>query len=164
MSDLLGQAVFEDQEILLFQIEDGAALVVQGEHFNRYQVNLYANGYWLFWLVLSKAKGMESEYQEAQYEYGTVHETSFSLLIHSNTNSFELIGIITAMPIFEYRCKKCDHEFEKIVFNSTAGIVCPKCSGKETEKLLSGFAVQGGGSSSTKASAAPAGCGSGGFR
>jgi putative FmdB family regulatory protein len=75
-----------------------------------------------------------------------------------------LTGIIKAMPIFEYRCKKCDHEFEKIVFNTTAEIVCPKCSGKEAEKLLSGFAVQGGTSSSSKALPAPAGCGSGGFR
>ena len=71
--------------------------------------------------------------------------------------------IIVAMPIFEYRCKKCDHEFEKIVFGTTWEIQCPKCSGKDTEKLLSGFAVKGGSSNSATTSA-PAGCGSGGFR
>ena len=31
------------------------------------------------------------------------------------------------MPIFEYRCKKCEHEFEELVFNRKAKINCPEC-------------------------------------
>lgn len=40
------------------------------------------------------------------------------------------------MPIFEYKCQKCSHEFEKLVRNSETP-VCPKCQAAEVEKLLS---------------------------
>jgi putative FmdB family regulatory protein len=45
------------------------------------------------------------------------------------------------MPIFEYRCEKCDTKFEKIVFNRSEEIVCPKCGSVQVQKLLSSFAV-----------------------
>ncbi|RPI28285.1 MAG: zinc ribbon domain-containing protein [Acidobacteria bacterium] len=45
------------------------------------------------------------------------------------------------MPIFEYRCDKCQTKFEKIVFNRSEEIVCPKCGNKDVQKLLSSFAV-----------------------
>jgi putative FmdB family regulatory protein len=44
------------------------------------------------------------------------------------------------MPIFEYRCTKCEHEFEDIVRSSDPPPVCPNC-GAETEKLMSGLTV-----------------------
>ena len=40
------------------------------------------------------------------------------------------------MPIYEYRCSKCSHEFEKLVRNNETP-VCPQCQAAEVEKLLS---------------------------
>ena len=46
------------------------------------------------------------------------------------------------MPIYEYRCKKCQHIFEKIQKFSDAPVKkCPKCGGG-VEQLLSPPAVQ----------------------
>ena len=42
------------------------------------------------------------------------------------------------MPIYEYKCKKCSHFFEKLVLKiGDQEIVCPKCNNKKVEKLLS---------------------------
>ena len=44
------------------------------------------------------------------------------------------------MPIFEYRCRQCGHDFERIVTGSdTPG--CPACHAPTVEKRLSAFAV-----------------------
>lgn len=45
------------------------------------------------------------------------------------------------MPIFEYKCAKCELEFEKLVFGSSSenGIHCPKCQSPEVEQLFSCF-------------------------
>jgi putative FmdB family regulatory protein len=44
------------------------------------------------------------------------------------------------MPIFEFKCLKCESEFEKLVFGSSEnGITCPECSSAEVEKLYSSF-------------------------
>lgn len=40
------------------------------------------------------------------------------------------------MPIFEYRCGKCGHEFEELVFGQAAP-ACPKCKAPKAEKLMS---------------------------
>ncbi len=51
------------------------------------------------------------------------------------------------MPIYEYRCTKCGHEFEEIQKFSDKPIKkCPKCSGK-VEKLISqsSFVLKGTG-------------------
>ena len=46
------------------------------------------------------------------------------------------------MPIYEYECRGCGHQFE---FLSLPGSVeaarCPSCDGVELVRLLSGFAV-----------------------
>jgi len=49
------------------------------------------------------------------------------------------------MPIFEYRCRTCDLEFEKLVFSHTpaAEIRCTDCDSGDVEKLLSTFAFTG---------------------
>jgi len=60
------------------------------------------------------------------------------------------------MPIFEYVCKECDHEFEALVFGSDKA-ECPKCHSKKLAPQLSVFAVAGKGSSS--ASHSPTACG-----
>lgn len=44
------------------------------------------------------------------------------------------------MPIFEYRCRACDHRFEVIVNRSTKPL-CPACESAELDKQLSVFAV-----------------------
>lgn len=47
------------------------------------------------------------------------------------------------MPVYEYRCKSCGHEFEALSSWSKADAqVCPEC-GSEPERLLSSFAGSG---------------------
>jgi putative FmdB family regulatory protein len=46
------------------------------------------------------------------------------------------------MPLYEYKCKKCGHRFEKIVKFSDPPIKkCPKCKGT-VEQLISSPAIQ----------------------
>ena len=40
------------------------------------------------------------------------------------------------MPIFEYECRSCHHEFEQLVRTGDTP-ACPKCQGQDLEKLLS---------------------------
>lgn len=51
------------------------------------------------------------------------------------------------MPIYEYVCKQCGHEFEELVFNGEEPVACPRCGAKDTEKLMSACSakVDGGG-------------------
>jgi putative FmdB family regulatory protein len=58
------------------------------------------------------------------------------------------------MPLYEYRCQTCGHEFEKMVRFSEAALspVCPTCSSVETAKKISMFASYGGTTSTTAAS------------
>ncbi|MBZ5574222.1 MAG: zinc ribbon domain-containing protein [Acidobacteriia bacterium] len=44
------------------------------------------------------------------------------------------------MPIFEYVCKECNHEFEALVYGSQKA-ECPKCHSKKLAPQLSVFAV-----------------------
>jgi len=63
------------------------------------------------------------------------------------------------MPIFEYICKECQHEFEALVFGKQKA-ECPKCQSKRLEPQLSVFAVSAK-SGASSPSAMPAGpCGS----
>lgn len=65
------------------------------------------------------------------------------------------------MPLFEFKCTECGAVFEYLVRSSRTSqeIICPACKSKETEKLLSGFAVAGGatGGRSAAADCAPGG-------
>ena len=60
------------------------------------------------------------------------------------------------MPMYEYRCAKCDERFEELVSVSAddSDAHCPECGSKRVERLLSAFAVG--------ASSAGAACGVGG--
>ena len=40
------------------------------------------------------------------------------------------------MPLYEYECKTCRHEFETLVRNGESPR-CPECGGERLEKLLS---------------------------
>jgi putative FmdB family regulatory protein len=60
------------------------------------------------------------------------------------------------MPIFEYVCRACDHQFEALVYGAQKA-ECPKCHGHKLAPQLSVFAV----SSKRASTAAPSvgGCG-----
>lgn len=45
------------------------------------------------------------------------------------------------MPIYEYRCTQCAHEFELLVLRTSPAPACPACDGLNPEQLISGFAV-----------------------
>ena len=46
------------------------------------------------------------------------------------------------MPIYEYECRQCGHQFECLMLPSSSTVpACPACNGQELERLLSGFAV-----------------------
>jgi putative FmdB family regulatory protein len=68
------------------------------------------------------------------------------------------------MPIYEYRCGKCGHCFERIhgVSEQDLKIDCPKCGNSEAERVMSTFSC--GGSKGMENSAVSSGCGSGGGR
>lgn len=53
------------------------------------------------------------------------------------------------MPIYEYRCTRCDNEFELLLLKSSAVPACPSCESQDLEQLLSGFAVSSEGTRQT---------------
>ncbi|MCB0060607.1 MAG: zinc ribbon domain-containing protein [Caldilineaceae bacterium] len=59
------------------------------------------------------------------------------------------------MPLFEFKCVECGTIFEQLVRSTRTpqAIVCPTCRSNKTEKLLSGFAVVGGGATTMSAGA-----------
>ncbi len=67
------------------------------------------------------------------------------------------------MPLYEYQCKICGEEFEKVVrwFEVDIAPECPKCKSRETQKKISNVSSLGGSDDSSYTSS----CGStGGFR
>ena len=55
------------------------------------------------------------------------------------------------MPIFEFRCKNCNHVYEEFMFSSETSIdelKCPSCGESGPEKLMSAFCSSGNSSSS----------------
>ena len=44
------------------------------------------------------------------------------------------------MPIYDYACRGCGHQFELLVLKATVP-ECPSCQSQELEQLLSGFSV-----------------------
>jgi putative FmdB family regulatory protein len=69
------------------------------------------------------------------------------------------------MPIYEYLCDDCGAHYERIVFNQSTKVTCPKCESGKSTLQLSVFAApaNGGKASSGSGSGGPApmgGCGS----
>ncbi|MDX8396650.1 MAG: zinc ribbon domain-containing protein [Mariprofundaceae bacterium] len=58
------------------------------------------------------------------------------------------------MPIYEYRCEDCKHEFETLVMKHNEIVTCPTCSSDQLQKLLSAHSV-GRGSPDTPCGNAP---------
>jgi putative FmdB family regulatory protein len=50
--------------------------------------------------------------------------------------TFCLIAEVTTMPIYEYKCPQCGHQFEKIVRGEDQP-ACPSCQHAAPERLLS---------------------------
>jgi|SRR6266404_5678156 len=48
------------------------------------------------------------------------------------------------MPLYEYSCRKCSKRFEFLVMGSDKP-ACPRCHGRDLERLFSTFAVSGAG-------------------
>ncbi len=42
------------------------------------------------------------------------------------------------MPIFEYECKQCEKDFERLVFpGEERGVSCPECKSMDIKKRMS---------------------------
>ena len=68
------------------------------------------------------------------------------------------------MPIYEYACQECRHQFEKLIRNpADVPTVCPACSKPALKKQFSTFSATVAGSGFCKsADACAAGAGGGG--
>ena len=64
------------------------------------------------------------------------------------------------MPIYEYKCGACGHEFEYLVMGGKDPEGCPKCGDASVAKLMSacGFVSKGEGGQVTSSSAATSSC------
>lgn len=65
------------------------------------------------------------------------------------------------MPIYEYRCKRCQKEFEKYVAGATA-VACPACQSPEVMRKLSVFGLKTAPSVASSPLSAGGGCCGGG--
>ncbi len=58
------------------------------------------------------------------------------------------------MPIYEYLCQKCQHQFEYLLLGSSPAAKCPACGSPNLEQLISRSAVHSEGSHQANLSAA----------
>lgn len=54
------------------------------------------------------------------------------------------------MPLFEFRCKQCDMEFEELCLSNrdVEQVSCPECQSGDVTKLLSVFGIHSRGGNS----------------
>jgi len=64
------------------------------------------------------------------------------------------------MPIFEYACAACDEKFETLILRKSdeAEVACPRCEGREVERVVSRPAATQASGTAGSARRAP-GCG-----
>ncbi len=69
------------------------------------------------------------------------------------------------MPIYEYRCERCESHFDVLQRGDEEkkDLRCPKCGHEKVEKQFSAFATTGGSSGISASSRSSSSCGSGGF-
>ena len=53
------------------------------------------------------------------------------------------------MPIYEYSCRACSHEFEAVVLPASGPPKCPACGHADLERLISAFSVSSDGTRAT---------------
>ncbi|MFA4830059.1 MAG: zinc ribbon domain-containing protein [Thermodesulfovibrionales bacterium] len=68
------------------------------------------------------------------------------------------------MPIYEYKCKKCNTAFSVLQKTGTTekDTVCPDCGSNVVKKLLSAFSCSAAGGDTFSPSASGRACGGGG--
>ncbi len=49
------------------------------------------------------------------------------------------------MPIYEYRCSGCSHDFERYVPSASTAVTCPACSSRNVKRKLSVVQFRSGG-------------------
>jgi putative FmdB family regulatory protein len=59
-----------------------------------------------------------------------------------------------SMPVYEYACRHCGHEFEYLVLHSSPAAECPLCSARDLEQLVSMCSVSSEASRQANLSAA----------
>jgi putative FmdB family regulatory protein len=45
------------------------------------------------------------------------------------------------VPLYDFKCRACGHEFEGLVLPARTPPACPACKGQDLERLVSSFAV-----------------------
>ena len=45
------------------------------------------------------------------------------------------------MPLYEYKCLACGHQFELLILRASQPVACPACAAESVEKQISLFAV-----------------------
>jgi putative FmdB family regulatory protein len=58
------------------------------------------------------------------------------------------------MPIYEFACRQCGHNFERLVLRTSPAAACPACGHGEPEQLISLCAVSSDSSKEANLSAA----------
>jgi len=63
------------------------------------------------------------------------------------------------MPIYEFRCNRCDNTFEQLVLSSSEEdtVTCPSCGDNDTSRLMSSFSCGSSGTGSSACSPSPSG-------
>ncbi|HUT74839.1 MAG TPA: zinc ribbon domain-containing protein [Armatimonadota bacterium] len=66
------------------------------------------------------------------------------------------------VPIYEFRCSACDHEFEALcrMGSGGRGAACPRCGKRRLRRLPSRFSARSGDGAGSAAAAAGSGCAS----
>jgi putative FmdB family regulatory protein len=49
------------------------------------------------------------------------------------------------VPLYEFRCGRCRHEFEKLVTGAATAVCCPSCGGRKVERKFSVFGSRSSG-------------------
>ena len=65
------------------------------------------------------------------------------------------------MPIYEFTCEKCQHDFEELVLSRSETISCPECGGTKVERAMSVFSFSSAGSYHSSAGSSCSGCSKG---
>ena len=66
------------------------------------------------------------------------------------------------MPIYEYRCRECDGEFEKYVAGAATAVACPTCASEQVMRKLSVFGLKTVGALQSPGPSGGGGCCGGG--
>jgi putative FmdB family regulatory protein len=64
------------------------------------------------------------------------------------------------MPIYEYGCNRCQHEFEELVRSQTEEVRCPKCDSPQVTRRMSAASFKTGSKFSSSHGSSCSGCSS----